>query len=347
MEGEGLQPNTLPRPVVKQTTLAPPADLPRRGHRIEARRIHEHEPFLRDRLGIFHDVDQVRAAGLGHRAERLLDDCRQPARLVAGRRVGVDLLAVLVGVLLPPAHQLDELLADLAADRAAREQVLGAIGFGRLRQDHRAAVPHHEIAGDAKRRVGRDAGIAVRAAALQGDVELARRNRLRDAPHSLRPAPRGRSRCPASTVLRVPPMRLDVHVADPVGQALLPQQAADLVHLAAEPDHDDMREIRMPRVAGERAAQEVQRFARRHAAAGLVRERDYAVHVRVVRQRVVPGERVALEHVRDQARHVGAAIHRGQDADVVARRDAPVRAADALERGGRLDHSRSACASSP
>ena len=80
------------------------------------------------------------------------------------------------------SHQrisVDELLADLAADRAAREQVLGAIGLGGLGEDDRAAVAHDEIARDAKRRIGGDAGVAVRAAALQGDRQVARRRPAR------------------------------------------------------------------------------------------------------------------------------------------------------------------------
>ena len=130
-------------------------------------------PFCVTGVRVPHDVDEVRAARLGHRAERLLDDGREPAGLVAGRRVGIDLRAVLVGVLLPPAHELDELLADLAADRAPREEVLGTIRLGRLGQDHRPAVPDDEVARDPERRVCRHPGIAVRATALQRDLEVA------------------------------------------------------------------------------------------------------------------------------------------------------------------------------
>ena len=118
-------------------------------------------------------------------------------------------------------------------------------------------------------------------------------------------------------------------------ELLLLHQSADLVDLAAEAEHDDVREIRVARIAGERAAQQWQRLACRHAAAGLVRQRDHAVDVREIGQRVVAGERVALERIGDEAGGMGAAIHRGEDADVVARGDAPVRTADALE-GRRL-----------
>ena len=63
---------------------------------------------------------------------------------------------------------------------APRQQVLGAVDLGRLRQDRRAAVAHQQVDRRAERRVGGDAGIAVRAAALQADAsDVRRRHRLR------------------------------------------------------------------------------------------------------------------------------------------------------------------------
>ena len=59
------------------------------------------------------------------------------------------------------------ILADLAAARAPGEQVLGAVDLGRLGEDSRAAVAHEDVDGGAERRVGGDAGVAVRAAALK------------------------------------------------------------------------------------------------------------------------------------------------------------------------------------
>src|SRR5260221_13214854 len=50
------------------------------------------------------------------------------------------------------------------------------------------------------------------------------------------------------------------------------EQHVDLVRLAAEADELRRIEVRMPRIPGDRAAQDVRRFAlARHAAAGLVR----------------------------------------------------------------------------
>jgi hypothetical protein len=44
-----------------------------------------------------------------------------------------------------------ELLADLARDGATREQMLGTVDLGRLRQDRRAAVANEQIDGRAER----------------------------------------------------------------------------------------------------------------------------------------------------------------------------------------------------
>ena len=86
----------------------------------------------------------------------------------------------------------------------------------------------------------------------------------------------------------------------------------------------------MPRVAAERSAQHLQRLAGAVGrAAGAVRQRDDAVDVREALERARVG--VAPEVVGDRARHRRRAVHRGEDADVVARRDAAVGADDAVE----------------
>ena len=64
------------------------------------------------------------------------------------------------------------------------------------------------------------------------------------------------------------------------------EQHVDLVRFAAEADELRREEVRMARVAGDRAAQDIRRLAvARHAAAGLVGERDHAVDIRIVVQR--------------------------------------------------------------
>ncbi len=124
---------------------------------------------------------------------------------------------------------------------------------------------------------------------------------------------------------------LDLHFAQAPGELLLLHQAADLVDLAAEAEHHHMGEVHVARVAAERAPQQCERFVLRHAAAGLVGERNDAVDIGIVGERIVPGEGILLEHVGDHAGHMGAAIHRGEDADIVARRDAAVAAPEAHE----------------
>ena len=72
------------------------------------------------------------------------------------------------------------------------------------------------------------------------------------------------------------------------------EQRADLVRLAAEPDHQHAGEVGVARVAAERAPQDLHALALRvHAAAGAVRQRDDAVDVRI------SGEALAREVVGD------------------------------------------------
>jgi hypothetical protein len=78
----------------------------------------------------------------------------EAAGLVAGARIGVHLGAFALGVFFPPAHQPDELFADLAADRAPGQEMFGAISLRRLRQDHGAAMGNQKIARHAERRIG-------------------------------------------------------------------------------------------------------------------------------------------------------------------------------------------------
>jgi hypothetical protein len=71
------------------------------------------------------------------------------------------------------------------------------------------------------------------------------------------------------------------------GEPLLFHQAGDLVRLAAQADDEDRREVGVPCVAAQRAAQQLQRLAvARRGAAAAVRERDHAVDVRIRRQRL-------------------------------------------------------------
>ena len=93
----------------------------------------------------------------------------------------------------------------------------------------------------------------------------------------------------------------------------------------------------MPRIAAERAAQQRQRLVLRHAAAGLVGQRDHAVDIGKIGERIVAGERILLEDIGDHAGDMRAAIHGGEDADIVAGRDPAVGTADAVEGRGQIE----------
>ena len=87
----------------------------------------------------------------------------------------------------------------------------------------------------------------------------------------------------------------------------------------------------MPRVAGERAAQDVNAFARRtHAAAGSHGQRNDAVDVRICRERLGMG--VAIEVAGDRTRDGGRAVDTGQHAEVIAGGYPAIGAHDAPER---------------
>ena len=84
-------------------------------------------------------------------------------------------------------------------------------------------------------------------------------------------------------------------------QAVRVEQPVDLVGFSTEADHEHRREIRMPRIAGERAPQQRQPVTLRVQRAPLpVRQRDDAIRVWII------GEclwvHVTAEVVRDRAR---------------------------------------------
>ena len=197
-------------------------------------------------------------------------------------------------------------------------------------------MPHQQIARSPQRRIGGDTGIAVGAAALQRHDQFAGRYRL-----ALDLVGVGQRLAHESNAgfhgLAGAADFLDVHRAQASRQFLLLHQAADLVDLAAQPQHDHGGEIHVAGVAAERPAQERQRLILRHAAAGLVGQRDHAVDIGEIRQRIVVGERILLEDVSDHAGDMRAAIHRRQDADIVAGGDAPVGADNALEGRGQIE----------
>ena len=197
-------------------------------------------------------------------------------------------------------------------------------------------MAHQEIARDAQCRIGRHAGVTVGAAALQRHRQFARRHRLALYLIGIRQRLAHEGNAGFHGLAGAADF-LDVHRTQPARELLLLHQPADLVDLAAEAEHDDGREIRVPRVAAERPPQQRQRLVLRHAAAGLVGQRHHAIDVGKIRQRIVASERILLEDIGDHAGDMRAAIHRGEDADIVAGRNAPVGTANTVEGRGQIE----------
>jgi hypothetical protein len=218
--------------------------------------------------------------------------------------------------------------------------VLAAVDLGRLAEDGGAAVAHQAIHRGAQCRVGTDAAVAVAAATLQAHREVAGRHRL--AFHAVGlgehlPDHRHAARHRLGRAAGV----LDVEGAKPCAfaQALLRDQALDLVRLAAQADDQHAGEVGMPRVTAQRAPQHLQFLAvAGRGAAHAVGEGDHTVDVREGCQGF--GVDVAAEVVGDRPRGGGRAVHAGQHADVVARGHTPVGAHDAFEGGRRVGMNR-------
>ena len=152
---------------------------------------------------------------------------------------------------------------------------------------------------------------------------------------------------PCATVFLVPPVSWMLKACS-VGagrrRLLLLHQAADLVGLAAEADDHHRREVRRAahsrRACGAAPAAARRRCRSRSRRRASARSTPSTFGKRSSARRVG----VAPEVVGDRARHRRRAVHRGQDADVVARRDAAVGADDAVEGRRRRRRTRSACA---
>ena len=220
--------------------------------------------------------------------------------------------------------------ADLAVARAAGEQMLGAVDLGRLGQHGGAAVAHQHVDGGAERRIGGDAGVAVRAAALERERQLAGGDGLAlhvvgARQHLLDAGDAGLDGFPRAAGV------LDGHGAEVVAldQAVLVLQARDLEHLAAEADDQRGGEVGVAGIAPLRALERLVALALGgQPAAGAVHERDDAVDVGILLENAGAGD--GLGH---EARDRGRAVHAGEHADVVARAGLAVGAAVALEGG--------------
>ena len=159
--------------------------------------------------------------------------------------------------------------------------MLGPINLGGFTQDGRAAVRYQQINGSAQRRVGADARVPVRAAALQpdGDVRgaaglaldgIGLRQHLFDERNAFGHGFGGATRV------------LDVEHAQgfALAQAALGQPGLDLVGLTTQPDHQHARKVGVGGIARQRALQKLQAQAFTvHAAARAVREGNHAIDV--------------------------------------------------------------------
>ncbi len=231
---------------------------------------------------------------------------------------------MLGGVLTPPGDPVQQPAGHLVVDGALGQQVLSAVDLRCLAQDRGAALGDEQVCRRAQRRVRRDAGVAVGAAALQAQDQFRGGHRLPLDVHLLQQglypldtrAHRGRR------TARI----LDGHAGDRRGGGQV--QLGDLVDLTAEPDDDDPPEVRMVGITGQGATEQLEPFAvGGEATAGLVGDGHDTVDAGV------RGEHARRPHpFRHQLRHRGGAVDGGDDADVVACRDTAVGTDDALER---------------
>ena len=267
-------------------------------------------------------------AALRGSSKGFLEDGREPAGLVAGGGVVVHLAAIAGGVFFPPGDAADELFADLASRSASREQMLRAKNLRGLRKNGGAAVAHQNIGRCAQRRIGRDARITIRSAALKRQHQLGCRHRfasckVRGRQHVADHLKARRDRFAGAAHI------LDRHGAEcvalghPIG--FLP--ATDLEHLASETHHQHARHVGIGGVTPLRALQDVIALALVvHGAAGAVDERDDTVDIGIIVEQAG-----AFDFACDEAGHGSRAIHAGEDREIIARADFAVRAPETLE----------------
>ena len=123
IDGTGLQPKQLPRPVVKTIMFAPPATMPVTLGGSKPGGVHQHQALCGHGFGVLIDFVQRRRARFGDRPERLFGDGRQPARFVADRRVVVQFRSEDARVPLPPLDPLEQLVGHRRRAGAACEEM--------------------------------------------------------------------------------------------------------------------------------------------------------------------------------------------------------------------------------
>ncbi len=293
--------------------------------------VHEGEAGRGDGLGIVIDGGEGRLAALGKGTEAFLVDGGEAAGLVPDGGVVVDGGVMETGVVLPPADEGEELLADVAPGGTAGEEVFRAIDFRGFGEDARGAATDEFVAGKAERGVRGDAAGAVGAAAVEGEGEA------RDGEGGAAKRGGGREEGADGGSGGVhgagdAAMGLDVEDAGGAvrgGEPLVADEAFDLVDLAAEAEEDPAGDVGVARDAREDTLEEAGGLVVGHGAAALVGEGDDAVHAWEV-----AGEVGSLEAIGDVAGDGGGAVHGGDDAEIVAGACAAVRARETLEGAG-------------
>ena len=231
---------------------------PGHGFHVVARRTDEGQPGVRHGFRVIeHGADRGLAALL-RRASRFDGIGDQPVVDVPGAGVVGDGSPASVGGGLIAAHQLKEARLVFLADAAGNHVGFHAAQLGEFRQSGPAAERHHAIRDFADGGVGRNAGKAVRAAALHPKLEF--RERHGAALHQI-----------GALEMRQRFADRLFHHLDFAGPILLPQQDAGLVEtkvplpqrllkqpdlrlLAAKAEHGEPRHVGMVRVGGQHPA---------------------------------------------------------------------------------------------
>ena len=232
-------------------------DLPGGRHRVVAGRVHEHEALLGDRLrrSSAHRRDWCCRPSPSRRA---IFPGSWSGRRPCCRAMGLAFISAPSRAVYSSHQRIsaDQFFADLAADRAAGQQMLGAIGLRRLRQNHGAAVPHQQIARRAQRRDWRRRRNSRRSRRIAAPPSARSPAPARASPCWRRPAPPARRRrrpppscgcrpspgCPCS---RSRPASFCSCIRPPIWLTSQPR-----------PSTTTCGKIHMPRVAAERAAQQ-------------------------------------------------------------------------------------------
>lgn len=141
----------------------------RRGDEVVAGAVEHVEAVSRHRVAVAYHVRDRGRSALLDAAAGLVFKRRDPAFFVARRRVFVDGLVMADEVVFEVVQHFRGFVENFAADAAVEQHPFRAEHFGDFCKHGASAARYHHVAEDADRRVRRDAGEAVGAAALHAD----------------------------------------------------------------------------------------------------------------------------------------------------------------------------------